>query len=249
MSHIPELKNQVVLVTGGANGIGAATVRAFHEQGARVCFCDVDVKAGQALVKELGGEVFFKKVDLLKEREICRWIEQIGNRWKQIHSLVNNAAADTRIAFERTTTADWDRLFARNLRAYFLTSREATKWMRDGHGTIINLASIVFHTAPVNLIAYVATKGGVLGLTRALARELGPRRIRVNTVSPGWVMTERQLRDYVTPATRQLIKKSQCIPDPIQPTEIAEVILFLASNASRAITGQEILVDRGWAHS
>src|SRR6185295_12010377 len=99
MANYPELESQIVLVTGGGNGIGEAIVRAFHAQGARVCFCDVDVKAGQALMKELGGEVFFKKVDLLKEREICRWIEQIGNRWKQIHALVNNAAADTRIAF------------------------------------------------------------------------------------------------------------------------------------------------------
>ena len=249
MSHFPELKNQVVLVTGGANGIGAATVREFHKQGARVCFCDVDVNASQVLAKELRGEVLFQKVDLLKEREICRWIASIGERWKRIHVLVNNAASDPRISLEKTTAADWDRLFARNLRAGFLTSREATKWMHSGSGSIINLASIVFHTAPANLLAYVATKGGVMGFTRALARELGPRRIRVNTVSPGWVMTDRQLRDYVTPATKRLIKKSQCIPDPIQPEEIAEVILFLASDASRAITGQEILVDRGWAHS
>ena len=249
MPNFPELKNQIVLVTGGANGIGAATVRAFHAQGTRVCFCDVDVEAAQALVQELSGEVFFQKVDLLKEREICRWIDNIGKRWKQIHVLVNNAASDPRISLEETTAADWDRLFARNLRAYFLASREATKWMHAGTGSIINLASIVFHTAPANLLAYVATKGGVLGFTRALARELGPRRIRVNTVSPGWVMTERQLRDYVTPATKRLIRKSQCIPDPIQPDEIAEVVLFLASDGSRAVSGQEILVDRGWAHS
>lgn len=96
---------------------------------------------------------------------------------------------------------------------------------------------------------YVATKGGILGFTRALAREVGPRRIRVNTLSPGWVMTERQLKQYVRPATKRLIRKSQCLPDLIQPEEIANVALFLTSNASRAITGQEILVDRGWYHS
>jgi NAD(P)-dependent dehydrogenase (short-subunit alcohol dehydrogenase family) len=99
------------------------------------------------------------------------------------------------------------------------------------------------------MAAYVATKGGVIGFTRSLARELGPRRIRVNTVSPGWVMTERQLRQYVTPATRKLIRRSQCVPDLLQPEEIADVILFLASDASRAITGQAILADRGWEHS
>jgi NAD(P)-dependent dehydrogenase (short-subunit alcohol dehydrogenase family) len=244
-----ELKDRNVLITGGANGIGAAIVRAFHEQGARVFFCDLDVKAGRALAEELGAEVFFTKVDLLKEKEVCRWISQIGARWKQIHALINNAASDPRIPLEKTSVADWDRLFARNLRAYFLTCREAVQHMRDAGGSIINLASITFHNAPANMTAYVATKGGVLGFTRSLARELGPRRIRVNTVSPGWVMTERQLREYVRPATKRLIRQSQCIPDLIQPEEIASVVLFLASPASRAITGQEILVDRGWEHS
>ncbi len=248
MAHFPEFQNQNVLVTGGANGIGAAIVRAFHEQGARVFFCDTDVKSGRALADGLGGEVFFQKVDLLKEREISRWIGQIGSHGKRIHVLVNNAAADPRMALEKTSVADWDRLFARNLRAYFLTSRETVRWMR-GAGSIINLASVTFHNGPANMSAYVATKGGVLGFTRSLARELGPRRIRVNIVSPGWIMTERQLRQFVTPAIKKLIRRSQCIPDLIQPEEIADVVLFLAGRSSRAITGQEILADRGWAYS
>jgi NAD(P)-dependent dehydrogenase (short-subunit alcohol dehydrogenase family) len=114
---------------------------------------------------------------------------------------------------------------------------------------MVNLSSITFHIAPAEMCAYVATKAAIIGFTRSLARELGSAGIRVNTVSPGWTMTERQLREYVTAATRKLIRKSQCTPDPIQPQEIGEVILFLASDASRAITGQEILADRGWAHS
>jgi NAD(P)-dependent dehydrogenase (short-subunit alcohol dehydrogenase family) len=97
--------------------------------------------------------------------------------------------------------------------------------------------------------AYVATKGGVMGFTRSLARELGARGIRVNTVSPGWIMTERQLKQFVTPAVKRLIRRSQCVPDLLRPEDIAEVVLFLASDVSRAITGQEILADRGWAHS
>jgi D-xylose 1-dehydrogenase len=99
------------------------------------------------------------------------------------------------------------------------------------------------------MTAYVATKGGVLGFTRSLARELGPRGIRVNTISPGWIMTERQLKQFVTPAVKRLIKRSQCVPELLQPWDMADVTLFLASDASRAITGQEILADRGWAHS
>ncbi len=248
MTSFSELKQRNVVVTGGANGIGASIARAFHQAGARIFFCDTDRAAGQALAKELRDEVFFSRVDLLDETAIRRWIQSIGARFAQIHVLVNNAASDPRIPLEKTRVEDWDRLFARNLRAYFLTSREALKWMRPG-AAIINLASITFHIAPTNMSAYVATKGGVLGFTRSLARELGPRRIRVNAVSPGWVMTKRQLRDYVTAATKRLIRRSQCIPDLIQPEEIASVALFLASDASRAITGQEILVDRGWAHS
>ena len=183
------------------------------------------------------------------ERQVCRWIGDIGRQYGRIDVLVNNAASDPRISLEKTTATAWDNLFARNLRAYFLTARESVQWMKGDGSSIINLASITFHTGPPNLSAYVATKGGILAFTRSLARELGPRRIRANTVSPGWVMTERQLREFVTAPTKRLIKKSQCVPDLIEPEEIARVILFLASNASTAITGQEILADRGWAHS
>jgi NAD(P)-dependent dehydrogenase (short-subunit alcohol dehydrogenase family) len=245
----PDLQGKVILLTGGANGIGAATVRAFHRQGANVCFCDVDAKAGNALQKELGGTVFFSEVNLLTEKEVFRWIESIGKRWQRVHVVVNNAARDPRIPFDTMTVKDWDELFACNLRAYFLTSQAAVRWMKIGGGSIVNLASVTFHNAPAQMSAYVGTKGGVIGFTRSLARELGPRGIRVNVVSPGWTMTERQLRQYVTPAAKKLIKRAQCIPDFIQPEEIAEVVLFLASEASRAITGQEILADRGWAHS
>lgn len=245
---IPELGGRPVVVTGGANGIGEAIVRAFHAQDAHVFFCDIDVRGGRALAKELGGRATFQKLDLACEREIVRWMREIGRHARSIHALVNNAARDPRIALQRASAKDWDDLFATNLRAYFLMCREAVRWMRAG-SSIVNLASITFHNAPANMTAYVATKGGVLGFTRSLARELGPRRIRVNTVSPGWVMTERQLRQYVTAATKKMIRRSQCIPDLIQPGEIASVVLFLASAASGAMTGQELLVDRGWHYS
>ena len=248
MASFSELRGRVVLITGGANGIGAAMVRSFHARGARVFFCDCEVKPGTALAKQLDGEVFFQKVDLLKEREIVRWIDGVGRRAGRIDVLINNAAADPRIPLGKTTVADWDRLHARNLRAFFLTARESVKWMRPG-AAIVNFSSITFHISPANLTAYVATKAGIIGFTRALARELGPRRIRVNTLSPGWVMTERQKQMFVTAAIKRLIRRSQCVPDLIQPEEIADVALFLAGDGSRAITGQEILVDRGWAHS
>jgi len=248
MQHHPELKNRVVLVTGGAHGIGAAIVRAFHEQGARVYFCDIDEKAGRALTRELREGAFFAKVDLLKEDDIRHWIDSIGAHDNVIHALVNNPAADPRIPLETMSAKSWDTLFALNLRAYFLACREAANWMAEG-SAIVNLASLAFHIAPAHMSAYVASKGGVLGFTRSLARELGPRRIRVNALSPGWVMTEHEIREHPSTALKRQIKHSQCIPDLITPDEIADVALFLAADASGAITGQEILADRGWAHS
>jgi D-xylose 1-dehydrogenase len=248
VAEYPELKGCNVVLTGGANGIGAATVRHFREQRAQVFFCDVDAAAGQALAKELGPDCHFTKVDLAHEREITAWIQRVAKKARRIHVLVNNAARDPRIPLEETTGETWDNLLATNLRAPGLLARECVPLMPRG-GSIINLASITFYNSPALMSTYVATKGGIIGFTRSLARELGPKRIRVNTVSPGWIMTERQLRMYVTPAVKKLIKRSQCIPELNTPEEIAEVILFLASNASRAITGQEILVDRGWEHS
>jgi D-xylose 1-dehydrogenase len=249
MSTYPDLENGTILVTGGANGIGAAIVRAFHAQNARVWFCDIDAAAGRSLARELGASVSFARVELTREGQIVRWVKRIIRDGKPIRVLVNNAARDPRMALESLSAKDWDDLFATNLRAYFLMARETVAHMAAGAGAIINLASITYHIAPAEMSAYVATKGGVMGFTRSLAREVGRRGIRVNTVSPGWVMTESQLKEFVTPAVKRLIRRSQCVPDLLEPHDIADVVLFLASEASRAITGQEILADRGWAHS
>ena len=244
----PDLAGKTVLITGGANGIGAAMVRRFHEQKSRVFFCDVDRSAGSGLVDELSGGVVFKAVDLREEAEVENWIAGIVPQRGPIHVLVNNAACDPRIALEKTTARQWDDLFARNLRALFFTCRSAARMIPKG-GSIINFSSITFHIAPAEMTAYVATKAGILGFTRSLARELGPRGIRANAISPGWIMTDRQKLEFVTPAVKRMLKKAQCIPDFIQPDEIAKLALFLASDSSSAITGQEILADRGWQHS
>lgn len=246
MAKFLDLRDKAIVITGGANGIGEATVRAFHEQGARVFFCDKDAERGAALAKSLG--ISFQQVDLINERAIVEWTANIKREAGSIHALINNAAWDPRISFLETTTQQWDDLFAVNLRAYFLAARECVPAMPRG-SAIINLASVTFYNTPARMVSYVATKGGVIGFTRCLARELGPSRIRVNCVSPGWVFTERQIRDYLTDENKQLVQERQCIPDFIQPAEIADVILFLASDLSAAVTGQEILADRGWAHS
>jgi NAD(P)-dependent dehydrogenase (short-subunit alcohol dehydrogenase family) len=245
MATYDELAARLVLITGGANGIGEAMVKAFHAQGAVVCFCDLDDRAGVRLAKRLGDRAEFAKVNLTREADIKRWVARLAKRHGNIHVLINNAARDPRIALEDVTAKAWDDLFAANIRAYFLTCREASPHLAKG-ASIVNFSSITFYTAPVNMSAYVATKAAAIGLTRSLARELGPRRIRVNTISPGWIMTKRQLSDHVTPAVKRQIRAAQCIPDLNQPDEVADVALFLASDASRAVTGQEILVDRGW---
>ena len=248
MLSYADLRDGRILVTGGANGIGAAIVRSFHAQNARVFFCDTDVAAGRSLAKELGEHGSFTCVDLTREAQIVRWVKQVAKGGK-IRALVNNAARDPRMPLESISASAWDDLFATNLRAYFLMARETAPHIAEGVGAIINLASITFHIVPAAMTAYVATKGGILGFTRSLARELGPRGIRVNTLSPGWIMTERQLKEFVTPSVKRLIRRSQCVPGLLHPEDIADVVLFLASDASRAITGQEILADRGWAHS
>ena len=180
--------------------------------------------------------------------DIKRWVAKEAKRYGNIHVLVNNAARDPRSKLENIKVKAWDDLFAGNLRAYFLTCREASPHLAEG-ASIINFSSITFHNGPEEMSAYVATKSATIGLTRSLARELGPRRIRVNTISPGWIMTNRQLKEYVSSSIKRELKKIQCIPDLNQPEEVAEVALFLASDVSRAVTGQEILVDRGWTHS
>ena len=248
MAQFSEFKSQAVVITGGANGIGAATVREFHQQGARIFFCDQDAAGGAALAQELGSTVSFREVNLSREEEIVAWVRDIKREMPAIRALVNNAARDTRIPFLETTAQQWDDLFALNVRAYFLMARECAPAMKAG-SSIVNLSSVVFYNTPPNLVAYVATKGGVLGFTRCLAREIGPRGIRVNCVSPGWVFTERQIRDHLSEENIRIVHERQCVPDHIQPAEIARVILFLASDLSAAVTGQEILADRGWAHS
>jgi NAD(P)-dependent dehydrogenase (short-subunit alcohol dehydrogenase family) len=247
MPTYADLKGKVILLTGGGNGIGKETVRAFSNQGATVFFCDRDENAGAAVARSLPNTEF-ARVDLRKEQEVVRWITTASKETGNIDVLVNNAAIDPRIPLEELTSDRLEELFQINLKALFITSRECVPRMSSG-SAIVNFSSITFHTGPDRMSAYVATKAGIIGFTRALARELGPRRIRVNTVSPGWIMTDRQLKEYVDAKVKKMIKKVQCIPELIQPEEIAEVVLFLASDASRAITGQEILADRGWCYS
>lgn len=243
-----DLAKKRVLITGGANGIGAAMVQAFSKSGASVSFCDIDAEHGRQLAEQ-HPHCKFSRVDLLKEGEIRRWVQQSAALDGRIDVLINNAAADPRIEFDDMTVKQWDTLFSRNIRAYFISAQASRPHFPKHGGAIINFSSVTIHKSPAAMQAYVSTKAATIGFTQSLAREFGPQNIRVNTLSPGWIMTQRQLDQFVTPAVKKMLKKEQCIPKLIQPDEIASVAMFLASDLSKAITGQELLVDRGWSHS
>ncbi len=147
MATYDELDDRVVLITGGANGIGQAMVEAFHVQGALVCFCDLNDKAGARLAKRLGNRAEFTKVNLTREADIKRWVAKTAKRHGEIHVLINNAARDPRIALEDVTAKAWDDLIAGNIRAYFLTCREASPHLAKG-ASIINFSSITAHNGP-----------------------------------------------------------------------------------------------------
>lgn len=248
MPKYPELQGARVVLTGGAQGIGEAMLRRFVAEGARVDFCDLEEERGRALARELGEAARFRKVDLASERSVEAWLKAVAAAGP-VDVVLNNAARDPRLSVAQTTGRDWDALFAVNLKAMFLMVRSLEKVLRSPGASIVNFSSITFHLGPSEMPAYVATKGGVQGLTRALARDLGGRGIRVNTLSPGWVMTERQVKEFVTPAVKRQLKKEQCLPGLLAPDDIAEVALFLGSGASRGMTGQELLVDHGWRFS
>lgn len=247
MAIYQDLKDATVIITGGANGIGEAMVRAFREQGSAVFFCDTDAAQGKALAAATGAR--FAEVDLRQEAQIVLWIAGIVEERRTINVLINNAARDPRIQLQDQTVEIWDDLMATNLRPHMLTARQAVPHMPPG-SSIVNYSSIVFELGMAPMSAYVSTKAAIQGLSRSLGRELGPRRIRVNTISPGWVMTERQVREFVTEEARErLLTQLQSIPDLIKPEDVAEVALFLGSTVSNVITGQEIVADHGWMHS
>lgn len=246
--QLKDLSGKRVLITGGANGIGKSMVEAFDEAGAMVSFCDMNSSQGIAL-EEATECAKFTLLDLRIEDQVRQWIDQSAEINGRIDVLINNAASDPRIEFESMTVEQWDDLFARNIRAYFIAAQQASTRFPATGGAMINFSSITVHKSPAKMEAYVSTKAATIGLTQSLARELGPRNIRVNTLSPGWVMTDRQLEEFVTPEVKQMLRREQCIGELILPGEIAKVALFLASEMSSAITGQEFLVDRGWACS
>jgi NAD(P)-dependent dehydrogenase (short-subunit alcohol dehydrogenase family) len=248
----PSLKDRPVVISGGASGIGEAMVRAFAEQGARVGFVDIAAEAGEALALELrqkGQTARFIRCDITDIPAYQLAIAEFARLHGDALVLVNNAAHDDRHAWNEVTPEDWDQRMAVNLKhAFFAAQAVAPGMASAGKGAIINFGSISWMILVPNLPVYETAKAAAHGLNRSLARELGPSGIRVNTMVPGAVMTRRQLELWVSAEDIEGIKQSQAIPKPLAPEDCARMALFLAADDSAMITGQQFLVDAGWAN-
>ena len=248
----PSLHRKAVFVSGGASGIGAALVDAFVQQGARVAFCDIDEAAGTALCETYPAErrPFFSRCDVRDVAELHQVLDRAADVTGPIRVLVNNAARDDRHALADLSEARWNDLLAVNLTHHvFATQRVVPGMAGAGGGAIINLGSISWLRGRPNLIAYTASKAAISGITRTLARELGELDIRVNAVLPGAVVTERQQRLWRDAAADESFIDSQCLKFRVEPHHVASMVLFLASEESAAITGQNLLVDAGLAQT
>jgi len=248
----PDLSGKNVLITGGGSGIGAAYTKAFAHQGSRVAFVDIAEDASRALADELHAagapKPLFLRCDIRDIDAFRAAIEQARAQNGDISVLVNNAASDDRHKFEDVTPEYWDQRIAINLRHMFFAAQAiAPQMKRLGGGSIINMGSIVWRLKGNGLPAYSACKAGVHGLTRAMATEYGPSGIRVNTISPGAVWTERQIRLWYSPEYEQQIITGQTLKARISPEDVANMALFLASNAGAKCSAQDFVVDGGWS--
>ena len=251
-ARFPSLDGRRVFVTGGGSGIGAAMVEAFAAQGALVAFVDVAADASAALVARLQARglraPWWRACDVRDIAALQGAIADAGAALGDFHALVNNVASDDRHTLESVTPEYWDNRMAINERPAFFAIQAVVPGMkRLGQGAVINLGSTGWQTKGSEYPCYAIAKSSVNGLTRGLAKSLGAFRIRVNTVSPGWVMTERQVQKWLTPAGEEDIARNQCLPDKLHGEDIAQMVLFLAADDGRMCTAQEFKVDAGWA--
>ena len=245
----PSLAGRVVLVTGGGSGIGAATVAAFARQGAKVGFLDIDETAAAQVTASLaaaGPQCHFEPCDVRDITRLRTAIESTRRALGPITVLVNNAARDDRHVTEEVTPEYWDERFAVNLKHQFFAAQAVLTDMKAaGRGSIINFGSVSWMIGQGGMVAYTACKSAVLGLTRSLARDFGKYNIRVNAIAPGWVLTERQRKLWLTPESHARLMENQSLKRELGGEDIARVVLFLASDDAGVITGQHYVVDGG----
>lgn len=236
----PSLRGKRVLITGGASGIGAETVRAFAAQEADVAFLDRDADNSAAVAKETGAR--FALCDLRDIEAVQAAISSLG----EFDVLANNAARDDRHDWREVTPQYWDERMDTNLRHMFFAMQAVAPGMiKAGGGSIINLGSNSWWEAVGNFPAYATAKAAVHGLTRTMARDLGQHRIRVNTVVPGWIMTERQQTLWATPEALEAHRARQCLPDLIDPVYVARMVVFLASDDAAMCSASNFMVEAG----
>ena len=240
----PSLRGKRVLVTGGGSGIGAGIVEAFARQGSQVVFFDICEAESQELAAQTGA--LFERVDLTDISGTQAAIRRLADGGGAFDVLVNNAANDDRHSIEEVTEAYWDNRLNVNLKHHFFCAQAVIPAMKArGGGAIVNLGSISWHLALPDLVLYQTAKAAIEGMTRAMARDLGPDNIRVSCVVPGNVRTPRQLKWY-TPEGEAEIVNAQCLKGRLVPEDVAAMILFLASDDARLVTGHEHFVDAGW---
>ena len=240
----PSLKDRSVFISGGGSGIGASIVEHFAAQGSKVGFVDVDEPASMALAEKTGA--LFIKCDIRDVKAYQAAIGEVAARHGPITALVNNAARDDRHELEDVTPEFWDERIAVNLRhAFFAIQAVAPGMKRAGGGAIVNFSSVSYHTMTPNLSVYQAAKAATIGMTRGLARDLGMHKIRLNAITPGWIMTQRQIDLWLTPEAEADLMKAQVLKEKVYPADIARMVLFLASDDSRLISAQNFVVDGG----
>jgi NAD(P)-dependent dehydrogenase (short-subunit alcohol dehydrogenase family) len=248
----PSLSGRLVLITGGAQGIGAAAVELFAQQGARVAFLDLAEEFAHALITRVSSLAphppVYRACDVTNIPALQSSIGEITSTLGAPSVLVNNAANDDRHRFEDVTPAYWDQRIAINLRHQYFTAQAVVPSMKAvGAGSIINMSSIAPIIPAPDLSIYNIAKAAITAMTRSLAHELGPHNIRVNSVLPGAILTERQRALYMSPAYEQQILSAQHLKRHILPEEVARLILFLAADDSSAITSQSHVIDAGWS--
>jgi NAD(P)-dependent dehydrogenase (short-subunit alcohol dehydrogenase family) len=247
----PSLRGKVVLISGGATGLGAEFVAQFAAQGAHVGFVDIQDDAGEALAREVAATgappPLYMRADVRDIALYQQVITEIAEALGPVVVLVNNAANDTRHTPDEVDPAFWDERMRVNLDHYYFATRAVVPMMRAaGRGSVVNLGSISTHIKLRNLVVYRTAKAAIEGLTRAQTQELGPDGIRVNCIIPGWVMTERQLATAVDAGSEATIDREQALSCRLTPDDIARMALWLAADDSRACTGQNWVVDAGW---
>jgi len=247
----PSLKDCTVFVTGGGSGIGASIVEHFCAQGSKVAFVDIAREASEALVKAIADKglpaPLFIECDITNIPALQKAIADAKQKLGPIRVLVNNAAHDQRHPIDTVTPEYWDDRYAVNLKHQFFAAQAVYKDMAAaGGGAIVNLGSTSWVIGQGGMPCYTSAKSAVAGLTRALARDFGPLNIRVNCILPGWIMTERQLKLWLTPEGEEELMKRQCLKRKLVPADIARTVLFFAADDSGACTNQNYIVDGGW---